>query len=269
MSVAVLVLNRNMREMTEDLIRRIRETTDMAGVRIYNVDSASDEGQVARNADEDIILPENRRWAFSFNRAILTVGTGYDFYWCVCNDTRITDDGTLDRLVGTAPADAAQVHPHQKTPPRGSSQTPGGGGMHPSSFVEFVCPLLPGKFVRRCMAEWGMPGISDGFPYGWGVDYEMAYLGHRLGLRSYVSGDVGIVHEPGTTHRNHERTKVEPDEQMRRNARNSMLDVLEQRYGRDWGEVFARASREAGVDPHAFLEWSKYDRGLSLAGVRA
>ena len=91
----------------------------------------------------------------------------------------------------------------------------------------------------------------------------------RLGLRSYVSGDVGIVHEPGTTHRNHERTKVEPDEQMRRNARNSMLDVLEQRYGRDWGEVFARASREAGVDPHAFLEWSKYDRGLSLAGVRA
>lgn len=268
--VGAFVLNHNMREMTERLIDRIRETTHEVDVKIFNVDAASRSSEVVLNADQDLLLGQNRRWAWSFYKALMTYQPeGYDYYWCLCNDAQIVDDGTLDVLVRTCPDDAAFVHPYQKTHPAGSSQGKQGQGLRTSSFVEFVCPLLTARFVDTCVQEFNMPGISDGFPMGWGVDYEMAHLAHRLGMKGYICQDVGIIHEPGTTHRHHEHTQVEPDEVMRRKARNSMLDVLEERYGKDWGQVFAQSALDAGVDPQPFLDWSHYDRQLSLSGARA
>jgi len=273
MNVAALVLNRNMREMTESLIDSIRQTTHDVEVTIFNIDADSDADEVTRNADHNLMLRENNRWAWSFHEAIKSIWFNgeynFDHYWCLCNDAQIVDDGTLDRLVADMPPATAQIHPYQKSHPATSAQGKRGSGVRNTSFVEFVCPLLSGSFVRSCFEEFKMPGISKDFMYGWGVDYEMAYLGHRLGFKSYIHQDVGILHQPGTTHINHEKAKVEPNEEMRKKARNNMLYELERRYGIHWGEVFAEGAREAGVDPKDFLEWSSYDRMLSVSGARA
>ena len=67
--VAILVLNRNMREMTENLIAAIRKTCTPAHT-IFALDAASDKEQRARNGDVSIFLAENKRWAWSFAYAM-------------------------------------------------------------------------------------------------------------------------------------------------------------------------------------------------------
>lgn len=300
--VAVLVLNRNMREMTEKLIDVVRATSK-SETTIYSLEAASDEGKTARNSDIKVYFHENKRWAWSFAWGMhiavdlakgLSFPTSYPegtytdasgiagspkdptHFWLICNDAQLdpTSD-TLNVMLQNMPADACQIHPYQTTHPQGSPQGWAGFNrirtgrrVHNVAFVEFVCPLITRDFYDRCIANFGCPPVGPHFPYGWGVDYEMAYFGHKLGLKSYICDMVGITHHPGTTHQNHEKTKVEDNNRMRVLARNTMLDVLEQRYGRNWGDLFAETARSVGVDPHAFLEWSKYDRALALQGTR-
>jgi hypothetical protein len=274
--VAVLVLNRNMREMTERLIERIRASNTKYPMEIWCIDADSDEEELVITGDHVYLLNGNPRWAKAFSVGIVESqhygrekGNPYSHFWCVCNDAQMADNEILAALIDSAPEDCAQIHPFQRNHPRNSFQGGQGAGVRASSYVEFVCPLLTSTFVEKCQERFGCPGVDPDFPMGWGVDYAMPYYAHVLGMKSYMCDKVGIVHEPGTTHAAHEKTKVEPNEEMRKKARNTMLDVLERKWGRDWGNVFAQASREAGVDPNAFLGWSHYDRSLSLKGSRA
>lgn len=318
---AVLVLNRNMREMTEKLIATIRYSCKDTRYTIIGLEADSDLDKVAGDPkasetmpDESIVFAENKRWAWSFargmelalypDRGAMTKGgcwsgeyqwvpdvkrwrgwkdhdgaRDFTHFWLLCNDAQLDPSkDTLRILLENMPHDACQIHPYQTTHPRGSPQ-----GQHSQSFyddknkmevhnvafVEFVCPLITRDFYERCLTNFGCPPVGPHFPYGWGVDYEMAYFGHQLKLKSYICDAVGMTHHPGTTHQNHRITKVEDNDQMRVLARNTMLDVLEQRYGRNWGDVFADSARAAGVDPVAFLEWSKFDRALAARGARA
>lgn len=320
--VAILVLNRNMREMTEKLIDTIRATTKVPHT-IFSLDAASDVGQIALGGDVIVRFDDNHRWAWSFAEGMsiactmahnkhvdwrkdgLPVG-GWNIatslrevvepthFWLLCNDTQLdpTRD-TLKVLLENMPKDACQIHPYQTTHPRGSPQGQHAGTAatieyyrekgildeepillthmvtyHNVAFVEFVCPLITRSFYDSCLERFGCSPVGPHFPYGWGVDYEMAYFGHSLGLKSYICDAVGITHHPGTTHENHEKTKVEDNNKMRILARNSMLDVLEARYGRSWGETFTKAAVDIGVDPKAFLEWSQHDRALAAGGLR-
>lgn len=313
--VAVLVLNRNMRSMTEKLIETIRAKT-MARHTIFSLDAASDVEQIAlKGADCIIRFHENRRWAWSFARGMEVAlgrsvpgeesyrgpglgavgetsdgvefdidwnvpGADYTHFWLLCNDTQLGSLGsTLDVLLMDMPEDACQIHPYQTTHPRGSPQGHTddkiptywmypGSYSHNVAFVEFVCPLITRRFYDQCLANFGCPPVNPEFAYGWGVDYEMAYFGHQLKMKSYICDGVGITHHPGTTHLNHEKTKVEDNNRMRVLARNNMLDVLEKNHGKNWGEKFANSARAAGVDPQAFLDWSSYDRELALRGAR-
>ncbi|TXH10793.1 MAG: hypothetical protein E6R03_15000 [Hyphomicrobiaceae bacterium] len=326
--VAVLVLNRNMREMTENLIDTIRKTSTPDHT-IFALDAASDKEQQARNGDVSIFLTENKRWAWSFAYAMGAVidhtdpdnpvfehgvdlhtkyelvattspttpkgqlwfneGTApFTHFWLLCNDTQLDPRvDTLNLLLQCMPEDACQIHPYQTTHPNGSPQGrhhlaaaaaqyvndkgipgPNPRVFHNVAFVEFVCPLITRSFYDACIERFECSPVGPHFPYGWGVDYEMAYFGHSLGLKSYICDGVGITHHPGTTHENHEKTKVEDNNRMRILARNSMLDVLEARYGRNWGDIFAKAAVDAGVDPKAFLEWSQHDRALASGGLR-
>lgn len=313
--VAVLVLNRNMREMTENLIATIRNTCTPR-LTIFSLDAASDVEQVVfKGADCVIRFCENRRWAWSFARGMEVAlghsvpgeesyrgpglgavgetsdgvefdvdwnvpGADYTHFWLLCNDTQLDPSkDTLGILLDCMRPDACQIHPFQTThpvdSPQGRSSRPdtrrdgSGAAIHNVAFVEFVCPLITRSFYDQCIANFGCPPVGPHFPYGWGVDYEMAYFGHQLKLKSYICDSVGITHHPGTTHLHHKETKVEDNNQMRVLARNTMLDVLEQRYGRNWGEIFANSARAAGVDPQAFLDWSSHDRALALRGARA
>jgi hypothetical protein len=321
--VAVLVLNRNMREMTEKLITDIRYSCK-GNYTLFGLEAASDKDKMAGDPrysktmpDVRVVFSENKRWAWSFATG-MDIATKYEAYedgrdvppgmtfqspqstywgeteigeawmegslppfthfWLLCNDTQLDPNcDTLGILLMNMPADACQIHPYQTTHPRGSPQ-----GQHSQSFydnknktevhnvafVEFVCPLITREFYDACLANFHCPPVNPDFAYGWGVDYEMAYFGHQLKKKSYICDAVGITHHPGTTHLNHEVTKVEDNNQMRVLARNNMLDVLEKKHGRDWGDKFANSARAAGVDPRAFLEWSSYDRSLSISGTR-
>lgn len=274
---AVLVLNRNMRAMTESLINRIRASNTKYPMDIWCIDADSDRHEVVQNADNMIFLEANPRWAKAFHDGIVDTrkvseedGNPYSHYWCVCNDAQMVDDEILATLIDSMPDDCAQIHPYQKNHPRDSFQgQQTDGGVRASSYIEFVCPLLSRTFVERATDHFGFPGIDPDFPYGWGVDYVLPYAAHYLGFKNYMCDRVGIIHEPGTTHANHKQTKVESNEEMRKLARNTMLDVLEQKYGKDWGLTFSAAASGAGVDPRAFLDWSYYDRSLSETGARA
>jgi hypothetical protein len=306
--VAVLVLNRNMREMTEALVAQIRCTN--VPYTLYSLDADSDVDQVCRDADVHVRLSENRRWAWSFASGmavavsnelvpgVKSIGwTGVrgqsdwkppTHFWLLCNDTQLDPRvDTLSLLLECMPEDACQIHPYQTTHPNGSAQGrhhfaaaaaqyvrdkgipgPNPRVFHNVAFVEFVCPLITRRFYDQCLANFGCPPVNPEFAYGWGVDYEMAYFGHQLKMKSYICDGVGITHHPGTTHLNHEKTKVEDNNRMRVLARNNMLDVLEKNHGKNWGEKFANSARAAGVDPQAFLDWSSYDRELALRGAR-
>jgi hypothetical protein len=274
---AVLVLNRNMREMTERLIDRIRESNTKYSMDIWCIDADSDQEEVVTTSDQVFMLYDNPRWAKAFNIGLIESqhfghmkGTPYSHFWCVCNDAQMVDDEILATLIDGMPDDCAQIHPYQMNHPRDSFQGRfTDGGVRASSYVEFVCPLLSRTFIERAQHHFGFPGIDPDFPMGWGVDYVLPYTAHYLGFKSYLSDDVGIIHEPGTTHANHVQAKVESNEDMRKKARNTMLDVLEQKYGKDWGLTFSAAASGAGVDPRAFLDWSHYDRSLSETGARA
>jgi hypothetical protein len=286
--VAVLVLNRNMREMTEALCDSI-EATCKYPHDLYVLDAASDPDEICYRGIP-MLMTENKRWAWSFAHGMeevvrneKTLGDHiYSHFWLICNDTQLDTRGAdvLTTLVESLPEDGCQIHPYQTTHPVGSPQgrshsrptlprsTAEFLSVHNVAFVEFVCPLITRSFYDQCLANFGCPPVGPHFEYGWGVDYEMAYFGHQLKLKSYICDTVGITHHPGTTHLNHHKTKVEDNNQMRVLARNNMLDVLEARHGRDWGEKFANSARAAGVDPHAFLEWSAMDRALAVRGAR-
>jgi hypothetical protein len=117
--VAILVLNRNMREMTEALVTQIRRTS--VSHTLYSLDADSDVGQVCREADVHVRLVENRRWAWSFatgmaiavsNRLVPGAGSiGWTgergqldwksptHFWLLCNDTQLSPtDDTLSTL---------------------------------------------------------------------------------------------------------------------------------------------------------------------------
>lgn len=309
---AILVLNRNMRDMTEKLIDRIRKTCK-GSYTIYAIEAESDMDKTVRNADTTIYCTENKRWAWSFSNAMRAVielsecnleiaddenwrivldpipGTDIatiikpskksknwklvTHFWLICNDAQLDENiDTLKTMMENMPTDACQIHPYQHTHPMNSPQGMKESGqqtkIHNVAFVEFVCPLITRSFYDKCLANFGCPPVGAYFPYGWGVDYEMAYFGHELKLKSYICDLVGMTHHPGTTHLNHQQTKVEDNNQMRVLARNTMLQVLETRYGRNWGDKFANSARAAGVDPQAFLDWSSYDRALSSHGAR-
>lgn len=309
--VAVLVLNRNMKDMTERLIGQIRKTK--VKYSLVSLEAASDPDKMVQDFDLQIRFAENRRWAWSFAEGMAAALISQQNYhkgqldqsreaynhnstsrksivdpithfWLLCNDAQLdSTNDTLARLLDWMPEDACQIHPFQTTHPVGSPQgfqpkLISSGKMvdgalelplyHNVAFVEFVCPLITRSFYDQCLAKFNKPPVNPAFAFGWGVDYEMAYMGHELGLKSYICDAVGMTHHPGTTHENHILTKVEDNTRMRIRARNDMLDVLEEQYGRDWGGVFEAAARKAGVDPKAFLEWSAFDRGLSARSER-
>jgi len=273
---AVLVLNRNMREMTEKLIDRLCDSNTKYPMDIWCLDADSDQEEVVQNADKILLLGNNPRWAGAFERGIrhvrqdpLDIRTTYSHFWCVCNDAQMVDDEILAMLIDSSPDDCAQIHPYQKHHPSATFQGRCGTGVRASSYVEFVCPLFTRTFIERAQHKFGFPGIDPGFSMGWGTDYVLAYVAHELGMKSYMCDDVGILHETGTTHKHAAKTKVESNEDMRKLARNTMLDHLEEVYGKHWGQIFIDSAKRAGVDPKAFVDWSGYDRNLSLTGARA
>jgi len=273
---AVLVLNRNMREMTEKLIDRIRESNTKYSMDVWCIDADSDQDEVVTMSDQVFMLYDNPRWAKAFNIGLIESqafghmkSQPYSHFWCVCNDAQMVDDEILATLIDSAPDDCAQIHPYQKHHPAATFQGRCGTGVRASSYVEFVCPLFTRTFLERAEKKFGFPGIDPGFPMGWGTDYVLPYVAHELGMKSYMCDDVGILHETGTTHKHAAKTKVESNEEMRKRARNTMLDHLEEVYGNGWGEIFIESAKRAGVDPKAFVDWSGYDRNLSLTGARA
>jgi len=295
-NVAILVLNRNMKRMTDDLVDRIHATCNRQATpyTIFSIDADSRPEEVVEEGTDVVVrLGSNLRWASAFSNAIAVAqkmpdeitqdtlqfvarsGIGVDWrngladqfthFWCLCNDTQLEESqDTLSILAHAVGIDMAQIHPYQHTYPKGHSQGAGTGeGARAESFVEFVCPLISADFVAACLEYFGTTPVGAHFPYGWGVDYEMAYFAHKLGFKNYISETVGI------THLHHEETEVEDNNVMRVLARNSMLDVLEQRYGREWGIEFIQAAHMAGVSSMAFEEWSSHDRALARTGGRA
>jgi hypothetical protein len=187
--VAVLVLNRNMREMTEKLCDSI-EATCKYPHDLYVLDAASDPDEICYRGIPMLML-ENKRWAWSFAHGMeevikneKTLGDHiYSHFWLICNDTQLdTTKDTLELLIARLPPDACQIHPFQTTHPVGSPQgrRPSGSGSHNVAFAEFVCPLITRGFYDQCLANFGCSPVGPHFQYGWGVDYEMAYFGHQL-----------------------------------------------------------------------------------------
>lgn len=272
MEIATLIVNRNAPAMTDDLVQRMKALMRARPRDIYVLESGSDIDNISHATS--VWMRENVNWPMGFNILIdyarrhkrRHAKRDYDAFWCVCNDTQLVDDvdpwAVMEKALEKVP-DWGVAHPFQHYFQKGHPGFPlnkQGTGARRVSFVEFVCPLIRSRLLE-CYNSTTASLIDERYSRGWGIDYELAYYAHLAGFGVYNIDDVGVLHIPNTSHKDHQATKTEDVDTFLTTARVEMLNEMVKKHGPSWGEKFCEVIPD--LPDRVFRNWSHSDREVS------
>ena len=252
---AIIIVSHNSKEITDTLCDSIVRNTK-AKSDLYVIETGSDLNKISRYTS--LWSSEGIRMTRAFNLGIQfalikesSLDVNYDSFWLVVNDTILDEIDTLTPLVTfmRQNKDCAEIHPYVKNSPSIYQQKAGiiVSNARKTSFTEIVCPLFSREIINKYI-------LDNRYFYGWGLDYEIPYLIYRSGKRIYISNEVGVTHNAGTTTRigGDGDFKTIPDQFKA--SRDNMMETLIWKWGPKWGDLFLQAI-PPDVPKEPFIHW--------------
>ena len=260
---AIIVVSHNGKDITDPLCKKITDNIK-SPYDLFVIETGSQISKMSSYAT--FWVKDGIRMTRGFNWGIRYAiwkekfdNIHYDSFWLLVNDAKLFQCDTLLTMVEflRSHPDCGQIHPFiDNTPCKPlKKQTP--HDVRKVSFVEIICPLISRKAIDT------IPNLlDDDLFYGWGLDYEIPYLLHKHGFRTYLSDDVGVVHNAGTTVNTGNDAEIKSMEKQFTVSRENMVTVLKRKYGPDWARTFLNAV-PSDVPKDALLIWLR-DIGRDL-----
>src|SRR5208282_4026540 len=231
------VVSHNSKGITDTLCDSICRNTKVKS-DLYVIETGSDLNKLSKYTS--LWSSEGFRMTRAFNLGIQYamiqeshLNINYDSFWLVVNDTILDEVDTLTPLVTfmRINKDCAEIHPYVKNSPSMYQQKSGIiiSNARKTSFTEIVCPLFSREIVNKYI-------LDNRYFYGWGLDYEIPYLIHRSGKRIYISNEVGVTHNAGTTTRIGSDEKFKTMSDQFKASRENMIETLEWKWGKSWAD---------------------------------
>lgn len=252
----VIIISHNDGTLTDSLCDNIIRNSK-SEYDLFVVETGSDISKMSKYVT--LWVKDKIRMTRGFNKGIQHAlwrekweNVHYDNFWCLVNDAKLPEQDVMSGLleVMSCNNDCGQAHPYISNSVSPYQRGKGGNGWFKTSFVEIVCPMFSRKSI-----EIGL--FDDRFFYGWGLDYEIPYILHKNGLRSYISNKVSVFHTPSTTVNRNNDTEIKSQHHQFDVSRNNMMAVLHEKYGDKWGKTFLDAI-PSDVPSESFVHWATH-----------
>jgi GT2 family glycosyltransferase len=252
---AIIVVSHNGKDITDPLCKNIVDNVKTP-YDLFVIETGSQIAKMSSYATfwvkDGIRMTRGFNWGIRYALWKETVeDVHYDSFWLLVNDAKLFQCDTLTTMVEfmRGHPDCGQIHPFIDNTPCPPLKKQTAHEVRKVSFVEIICPLL-----SRAALD-AIPGLlDDDFFYGWGLDYEIPYLLHKNGFRTYLSDDVGVIHNAGTTVTSGNDAQINSIEKQFAVSRNNMTTVLKKKYGPEWARTFLDAV-PPDVPKDALLIW--------------
>ena len=229
-SIAIVVLNYNTPEMTEQLATYLVEKLDYPEKHVYVVDNGSTpllaDSLPARPGLTLISLRENAGFTRGMQAAYEDISqrAEYDAYWFLNSDVLFDyGDRVLADLVDVLFADDAfaQIAPQHNSPHAHMNQA--ASAAQEVAFLEPTATLVKASTIVK-LGFW-----DTDFTLGWGVDFDYGWRVREAGMKNILTDRARIMH------REHSSQTDRAD--YARRAETEMVRVLRQKYGANWMRI--------------------------------
>jgi len=252
---AIIIVSHNNKAITTKLCNQIQKYTKTE-YDLLVVETGSKPNEIVTDYPA-LIAPDGIRMTNGFNLGIFYMkqrekifNIHYNNFWICVNDTLHYDIDTLSPMVKfmNNNSDCGEIHPFiENSPSPYLHKKLDGKKARAESFCEIVCPLLSRKAIDLDL-------LDSRFYYGWGIDYSLTKTLYDNNLKIYVSNEVGVKHDAGTT------TKTGKDSSFKTLAnqfdvsRENMLKGLIEKYGEKWYKVIYDSIPNA-VSKDSYAYW--------------
>jgi len=237
-SVAIIVPNRDRPDLTDHIVRRIKDMGAGLDARIFVIEAGSRPEGRSRYMTHVFSDYVYRGRYYAFNRGIKFARLerfSWDYYWFVCNDIVFPKNQDTLRILWEAMQDD----------PRMACIGPG----EPDADDYFGCHPKPGRRWHKASTIHGLAMLMRGtalhevgycnprFRYSQGAGTELAYKLYKADWFMAYSDLATVFHAPGGS----TYGKVVPisRHEYQRRARKFASSYLRRHYGDDWDEIFS------------------------------
>jgi hypothetical protein len=267
--ICILVVSHNNKDLTDSLCDGIIERTRGVDYDLHVIETGSDLDNTSMYMT--LWVKEKCRMTRGFNLLkqhadfiASTKGYKYDAYQLFVNDAKFIDGQDMISILNEQRKmnpDTGQIHPYISNMSHIHARqcNQGTGGPRKESFVEIICPMISAD------AWFANPDLLDNrFFYGWGLDYDIPYLLHKSGYRTYISDSIGIEHTAFTSYRQKNITKETMSEgEFMTVARTNMIHGMMEKYGAEWRRFLYNRIPE-DVNKESLYMWLNQNDGFNL-----
>jgi len=186
-SVAIIILNYNTPELTESLVRYLRETMDYSDKDVYVLDNGS--AQPAPSTTH--LLGQNLGFTRGMTRGyeIASAAKKYDAYWFLNVDV-IFEHGNnvLKEMVEVlfSRADYAEISPQHNSPH--PQMLNANSEAQEVAFLEATATLVKASTIEK-IGFW-----DQQCTLGWGIDYDYGWRVRQAGMKNIVTNRARLTH---------------------------------------------------------------------------
>lgn len=260
---AIIIISHNEKEMTDRLCENINLYTK-SNYDLYVVETGSKLEKMSKYATlwvkDGIRMTRGFNWGIKYAlwKEKMDNSYFYDSFWLLVNDAKLYQNDTLTPMLNfmRSNKDCGQIHPYVENSPSCILRKQNSSGVRKLSYVEFICPLFSRESIE-------IPDLlNEELFYGWGLDYEIPHLMYKYNLRTYISDDIGVIHDAGTTVKNGNDDQIKNVFDQFNISRSNMNNVMKRKYGEKWGQ-FLLNSVPSDVSKDSLLIWLR-DIGQNL-----
>ena len=235
--VAVVIVNRDRPDLTDQLVEQISHSKGDLSVDVYVIEMGS--SKRSRYADYHYDDPDFRGKAFGHNVGVRYAKARgkYRYYFTVMNDIKFTKKLGLKNLVAIA----------DKYPklgilsPTEPSASYAGGICRPQSGKDFQLVSQVNYLallVRSELIDQGLY-LTPSFKYCWGAIHELSYKTYLAGYNVGYAGSVTMLHFGNSIYG---EIKNAPSRvEYLQNAQKFASRYLVEHYGKEWDKEFSAA----------------------------
>ncbi len=257
---AIIIISYNNKDITSNLCNQIVKYTK-SDYDLLVVETGSKKEELTNYptlwVPDSIRMTNGIKFGLSYsfwkdlNKELFSID--YNSYWILVNDTIHPDYDVLTPMINfmNNTSDCGEIHPYiNNSPSKYLHKKENNGPARKESFCEIVCPL----FSKNIFEIENIDLFDSRFFYGWGIDYDISYKIHLNGYRIYISNEVGIIHNAGTTVRSGKDKDFKNMTEQFNTSRENMYVGLTKKYGPNWARLFY-GSIPQDVSKDTFYDW--------------
>lgn len=242
MKVIVAILNYNMPMITDNLYCQLKNLIKLP-VEFIVMDNGSDTDKIAISTTNRI--EKNTRLTGGLNKILEIVkNKDVDYIWLCTNDISIrTKIDPIESMINKFKNDQTLgiVHPSLKKEPVKNYAYPWmckdivnmkDGYTTDHITYDIICPFFKKEVLK--LLDWK---FDKRFEYGWGIDYDSAYLCRKNNYKIAVDFDIEIEHKTSITYDSGNDKEFKNRQEYYKKAGENMNKVMVEKYGINWKKI--------------------------------